>query len=112
MRHHGLQRVAVQEPGLSPYRGSAMGKLLSALAHPKMPRPGIGLQLSYRMRLSSSIPVMPRIASELARIIPKAPAARGASARRVLPLCLGGQAVRHPAFPSVKAAYEVLHVVP
>src|SRR5262249_52665950 len=43
--------------------------------------PRVGLQLPHRMRLPSSILIIPCIASELAGIIPKAPAGCGAGAR-------------------------------
>src|SRR5262249_1871359 len=74
--------------------------------------PGVRLQLPYRMRLPSSIITIPRIAPELARIIPKAPAGGGAGTRRVLPLRFCGQAVRRPAFSTIQPADELLHVVP
>jgi hypothetical protein len=74
--------------------------------------PGIGLQLPHRMCLSSSIALIPRIASELARIIPKAPARCGPGTRRVLPLRFRRQAVRCPAFPYLQSPDELLHILP
>ena len=64
--------------------------------------PGVGLQLPHRVCLPSRIPVMPRIASELARLIPKAPAGRRPGTRRILPLRFRGQAVRRPAFSRIQ----------
>src|SRR5262249_9590535 len=71
--------------------------------------PGVGLQLPHWVRLQlSCFALIPRIASELAGIIPKAPAGRSSSARRVLPLRLSGQAIHRPTFSTIKPANELL----